>query len=748
MSQALRRQFSWELEERTPSPAAPEVAKSAAEEASRPGNEEVSVVGNKAHGASQPVDSNFRYDPGNSPPNLLPTKSLLSQNSNINALSPPTKGHPLVHQNPRSAPLRPENVPIISPGALTTAAGTQPLKATSFAAPGANLSSNTADTMSRPQYAGDNNYSVGGASSDWDHDNVDGNGPHNNVPANLNAAQPLRPHDSYSEHLQYYVNPNAPTQPDGRALTPQPSPTPNSQLLAGANASSLSLGGQSDYDHAPPTPAHIYNHHNNSSQRVIGDAYANSPYNRNSTGWDPALSSRLGVDGSVDFVDDDDYIAPSSRGGIGMVTSPGSQLDGSSNGKLAAGASKPGIAAAGGSAYNLMGSTGNLEEKENRRRMREKEAAARKRRLKWIIIIIGLITLAAAAGGITGGILQQLKKDENSKRKNGNALAREDDAKELLDKDSKEIKALMANDKLHKVFHGIDYTPLNTAQYPDCINVPASQNNVTRDIAVLSQLTNKIRLYGNDCNQTELVMTAIERLEVDMKVWVGVWIDDNEETNKRQIDELWNILDKHDPKLIEGIAVGNEVLFREEKTIEELIDIIKDVRAGLKKRNITGIPIGSSDLGSAWREDLAESVDVLMANIHPFFGHTTAAEAADWTIAFFERENVPIANRAKNKPRVMISEVGWPSGGGTHEPDKGGRAVAGVKELQTFLDDFICQQNEKGLEYYWFSAFDEPWKVIFNKPDEGKYSEEWEDKWGLMDVNRVLKPGITIPDCK
>jgi hypothetical protein len=37
---------------------------------------------------------------------------------------------------------------------------------------------------------------------------------------------------------------------------------------------------------------------------------------------------------------------------------------------------------------------------------------------------------------------------------------------------------------------------------------------------------------------------------------------------------------------------------------------------------------------------------------------------------------------------------------------------------------------------------------MFNKPDLGKYSEEWEDKWGLMDVNRVLKPGLKIPTCK
>ena len=41
-----------------------------------------------------------------------------------------------------------------------------------------------------------------------------------------------------------------------------------------------------------------------------------------------------------------------------------------------------------------------------------------------------------------------------------------------------------------------------------------------------------------------------------------------------------------------------------------------------------------------------------------------------------------------------------------------------------------------------FEAFDEPWKVQFDTP-----GKNWEDKWGLMDVNRNLKPGVKIPNC-
>lgn len=41
-----------------------------------------------------------------------------------------------------------------------------------------------------------------------------------------------------------------------------------------------------------------------------------------------------------------------------------------------------------------------------------------------------------------------------------------------------------------------------------------------------------------------------------------------------------------------------------------------------------------------------------------------------------------------------------------------------------------------------FEAFDEPWKVIYNTPTDG-----WETDWGLMDSDRNLKSGLTIPDC-
>lgn len=264
-----------------------------------------------------------------------------------------------------------------------------------------------------------------------------------------------------------------------------------------------------------------------------------------------------------------------------------------------------------------------------------------------------------------------------------------------LDKNSDEIKELMSNPDLHKVFHGIDYTPLNGV-YPECLTWPATQNNITRDIAVMSLLTNKIRLYGTDCNQTEMVMHAIDRLEVDMKVWVGVWLDSNQTTNDRQLDHLYTLLsnDQYHDKF-DGVAVGNEVLFAETLTEFQLFSIISEVRQNLTDLGYN-IPVGTSDLGSNWNANMASKVDVLMANVHPFFAGVDVKDAAEWTWNFFQREDVSTTKGLTNPPRVMISEVGWPSEGGRING-----SIAGIDEMNLFMEDFVCTENKRDTEYFW-----------------------------------------------
>ncbi|MCJ1307650.1 hypothetical protein MMC25_001297 [Agyrium rufum] len=380
------------------------------------------------------------------------------------------------------------------------------------------------------------------------------------------------------------------------------------------------------------------------------------------------------------------------------------------------------------------------------------EASSRRKKMKWILwtlavlAIIGII-VGGAVGGVRASQSTSNSSSSNSTDSNGNGLsAAQDDGSGDLDVNSDEIKQLLNNPDLYNVFPGMDYTPFNT-QYPACLSFPPSQNNVTRDMAVLSQLTNAVRLYGTDCNQTEMVLHAIDKLSLtNMKIWLGVWIGSNETTNARQMNAMYSLLDQYGATPFAGVIVGNEVLFRKDKTEVELSDILTGVKSNFTSKKLD-LPVATSDLGTDWTATLAESVDIVMSNIHPFFGGVEVDKAAAWTWQFWQDHDLLLTQGTSK--RNIIAETGWPSAGGN---DCGGPScagatagsVAGIDEMNQFMEDFVCQSLQKKVEYFWFEAFDEPWKIVYDTPDEG-----WEDKWGLLDPGtRALKPGLKIPSCK
>ncbi|MCJ1286099.1 hypothetical protein MMC26_005442 [Xylographa opegraphella] len=366
------------------------------------------------------------------------------------------------------------------------------------------------------------------------------------------------------------------------------------------------------------------------------------------------------------------------------------------------------------------------------------------KRLRWIIgVLVAIVLIAGIVGGVIGGV-RASHNSSAAKSNGGGESAAQDDGAGDLDANSAEIKALLGNPNLHRVFPGIDYTPYN-AQYPACLANPPSQNNVTRDMAMLSQLTKTVRLYGTDCNQTEMVLHSINKLGLtDMKVWLAVWLDNNATTNARGLAAMQDLLHTNGADPFAGVIVGNEVLFRKDMTSAQLIKVVTDIKSNFTAKSIN-LRVAVADLGDDWTAALVDSVDVVMSNIHPFFGGVAAAEAAGWTWDFWQNNDVTLTKGTSKKS--IISETGWPSAGGNDcgavnctSSTQG--SIAGIDEMNTFMANFVCQSLANGTDYFWFEAFDEPWKVTFNTA-----GKEWEDKWGLMDSARNLKSGVTIPDC-
>ncbi|EGV60096.1 glycoside hydrolase [Yamadazyma tenuis ATCC 10573] len=220
-----------------------------------------------------------------------------------------------------------------------------------------------------------------------------------------------------------------------------------------------------------------------------------------------------------------------------------------------------------------------------------------------------------------------------------------------------------------------------------------------------------------------------------MTLSMGVWIGEDDKINTQQLEIMKKVLTKYPRKMFDSVFVGNEVLFRQDKTTNELIEIIQDVKHFVKKIGYFDLPVGTSEIGSLIDGRLLQACDIVGANIHPFFGGIDVSMATDWTYDFLKYQIEPI--NKSHKTKLVITEVGWPYRGGRYEG-----SVANATNFQYFMNAWLCESQKYDIDYYFFEAFDEPWKKIFYED-----GNTWETEWGIFTSDRQMKPGVQFPKC-
>ena len=278
-----------------------------------------------------------------------------------------------------------------------------------------------------------------------------------------------------------------------------------------------------------------------------------------------------------------------------------------------------------------------------------------------------------------------------------------------IDKLSDEELKKLCKKILKSKIHGICFSLYEGDQQPGDI---VSDDQIIRRLKILKPYTTSIRTFSSLGEHSRIVEIA---KDMGFKTLVGAWLSDDFDSNDKEIEGLIQLANKG---LVDVAAVGNEVIYRKELSEEQLISYINNV-----KENIKNIPVGYVDAYYEFRDrpNITNACDVILANCYPFWEGC----AAEYSLLYM-KDMFNEALKASNGKKVIITETGWPS--------QGSDLWGAHPSYRNYLKYFINAQlwsKEKEIEMFYFSSFDESWKVDA-EGDVGAY-------WGLWDKEEILK---------
>ena len=271
-----------------------------------------------------------------------------------------------------------------------------------------------------------------------------------------------------------------------------------------------------------------------------------------------------------------------------------------------------------------------------------------------------------------------------------------------------ELNALVRKILEDKI-HGISFSPYIAGQGPGTI---LEEGQIRDRLSIIQPFVNHIRSFS--CTDGNELIPAIGK-ENGLGTMVGVWLGDDPEKNE---EELANGIEVANAGNADILAIGNEVLLRGDLTEDQLIDFIYRAKAACP-----GVEVGYVDAYYEFvnHPRVTEACDVLLANCYPFWEGCPAEYALPYMKEMYHQ-----AKWAGNGKRVVISETGWPDRGSAFE----GSVPSYENAVKYFINTYKWAEEE-GIEVFYFSSFDEDWKVAA-EGDVGAY-------WGLWDKDGNLK---------
>ena len=256
---------------------------------------------------------------------------------------------------------------------------------------------------------------------------------------------------------------------------------------------------------------------------------------------------------------------------------------------------------------------------------------------------------------------------------------------------------------LDEKIHGLSFSPYVEGQGP---GTQLGEAQIRERLSIIQPYVNGIRSFS--CTEGNELIPAIAK-ENGLKTMVGAWLGDDPEKNEQEITNLIEIARNGHADIL---AVGNEVLLRGDLSEDELLAYIDRV-----KQAAPGVDVGYVDAYFEFVDHprISAACDVLLANCYPFWEGCPAEHALLYMKEMYQR-----VQQIANGKRVIVSETGWPNVGSA----EGGAVPSEENAMKYFINSFKWAE-EDNVEIFYFSSFDEAWKVDA-EGDVGAY-------WGLWD---------------
>jgi exo-beta-1,3-glucanase (GH17 family) len=274
--------------------------------------------------------------------------------------------------------------------------------------------------------------------------------------------------------------------------------------------------------------------------------------------------------------------------------------------------------------------------------------------------------------------------------------------------DIEELKQLWSK-TLDAGMHGICFSMYEDGQEPGDVITEAQ---VERRIKIIKPHSKWVRSFS--CIEGNEHIPRIAHKH-GMKTLVGAWLSDDKEDNEKEIEALIELAKEG---CVDIAAVGNEVLYRNDLTLEELLGYIKRVKEALPN-----IPVGYVDAYYEFSRhpELVDLSDIILSNCYPYWEGCHI----DGSLNHMQQMYGQVIDAAKGKP-IIITETGWPSHGSSL---KG--AHSSKENAMKYFINTQAWSAKANIDIFYFSSFDESWKT----GDEGDVGAFW----GLWNKHEMLK---------